>query len=252
VCPAAETVWVGRPCRAAAPPAKPRHTRYDVEKLFATLERADPRLALAATIGAELRLGQVLRTRRSDVLPSPDGRFRIGAVRVHGRGKKLGELVILTMEERHALQRALCSGYLADLEVAHQRGEIKDFNLFPGHYLRRVHDRKGRGVMRSRVENADAPVGKTALQKWWRTLEAAAGVEHQKGRGAYGLRRLQSDRAEDVEDDARVLNILGAWKRTSTREGYQQEERVELREKAARTRRKIRPSPRGTDTGRNR
>lgn len=42
-------------------------------------------------------------------------------------------------------------------------------------------------------------------------------------RNWYGVRRKQSDLAEDVETDARVLNRLGAWTHTATREHYQEQ-----------------------------
>lgn len=66
-------------------------------------------------------------------------------------------------------------------------------------------------------------------------------MEHLEWRNWYGVRRKQSDLAEDVEQDARVLNRLGAWKHTTTREHYQEEGRPEILERVAETRRKVRP-----------
>jgi len=77
-----------------------------------------------------------------------------------------------------------------------------------------------------------------------RTLQELADVKEVKGRNWYGLWRLQTDAAEDVEDDARVLNATGGWKHTETRERYQQEGRAEIDEKARDTRAKIRPKRR--------
>lgn len=121
-----------QPIRA---PAKPRYSVTELRKLWGALPKADPRLALAVELGAELRLGPVGRSRRSDVLHSPDGRFEVGMVRVHGRGRKHGELLMLSMEEPHALTRTMTRGYLADLERAYRAGEIRDYYLFPGRRL---------------------------------------------------------------------------------------------------------------------
>lgn len=223
-----------------APPKKPAYTDAEFEALWLNLHRADPRLELALEIGAELRLGQVrLRTRRSDIEPARG--FRVGAVRVHGSRKKHGELVILTLQQRHVLTRALTSGVLADLEAAYRAGEIPDYYLVPGGFLRTVTDHRGRTVRRAQVRWSNTPFGKTGMMKAWRKLERLAGVRWVKGRGWYGVRRVQADRAEDVQKDARVLNRMGGWKHTSTRERYQQERRTEISEQAARTREKIRP-----------
>ena len=54
----------------------------------------------------------------------------------------------------------------------------------------------------------------------WRELEKKAAVEYETNRAWYGIRRLQADRAEDVESDARVLNRMGDWNHTSARERY--------------------------------
>lgn len=222
-------------------PAKPRYSPDELVKLWAALPHADPRLALGMEIGAELRLGQVPRSKRSDVGPSPCGRWTIGSVLVHGRGKKFGELVILTGDQRRHLTRALTSGYLAELERAFRAGEIKDYSLMPGGRLRGFDDRRGEKVQCVPVERANTAIGLTGLRKQWQQLEELAGVEHVDGRAWYGVRRIQADRAEDVETDARVLNRLGAWKRTSTREGYQEQGRPEIGAKAAEARKRIRP-----------
>jgi hypothetical protein len=225
--------------------AAPAYTWPEMEKLWAALDH-DPRLGLALEIGAELRLGQVPRSRRTDVLHARG--FRIGAVRIHGkRKKKAPPPVILTMAQRHALTRAMTSGYLADLEAAYQRGEITDYYLIPGGRLLTVKDRHGRPVRRAQVKHADEQLELNA--KRWKALEKAAGVEHKKGRGWYGLRRLQADRAEDVEPDARALNAMGGWTHTQTRERYQQKRRTIIAEKAAVARSKIRPRAQARRSG---
>lgn len=218
------------------PPAEPATPRYTVEeqrRLFGALPKADPRL-LVLEIGAELRLGQVLRARRSDI--EPHGGFRIGAVRIHGRGKKFGERIVLTMQQRHALTRALIRGYLAELEELRRDFPHADYYLFPGGRLHRDGD-----VLRPHVQQGDAHWTRWGLRSAWKELEKLAGVEHVEGRSWYGVRRLQTDLAEDHTDDARVLNRLGGWKRTSTREHYQERGRTDIAEQAADLRAKIRP-----------
>lgn len=222
--------------KAAVPePAKPRYTREQSAKMWAAMPKADPRIHLAGEIGAELRLGQVPRSRRSDVLPH--GGHAIGAVVVHGKGKKHGAVVVLTDEQRAVLTHYLTDGYLRELEAAYQAGKIKDYYLLPQKPLRTVD-----GVLVARVENGAKPWGKTGMARAWRALEAIAGVEHVEHRLWYGMRRRAADDAEDVETDARVLNKLGAWKHTGTREGYQEQGRMDIAERAAAVRQRIRPA----------
>lgn len=233
--------WANITDKPAGRKQKLRHTAAEKGALWAHLYDAqiDPRLSLSVEIGAELRLGQVARTRRTDVRPYNG--FRFGAVEVHGRGKKLGELVVLTMAQRHALTRAITSGYLADLEAAHQAGEVEDYYLFPHGRLRTVVGPRGRRVRRAQVKNAGAHLERTHLRKLWHDLEDAAGVPNVKGRGWYGMRRRQSDDAEDVVKDERVLNRLGGWANSETRRRYQAEDRPELLDATRDARAAIRP-----------
>lgn len=61
------------------------------------------------------------------------------------------------------------------------------------------------------------------------------------GRGWYGVRRVASDQAEDVEHDERVLNsITGHPDSTTRRLVYQDRDRPEVLKKAAITRTKVR------------
>lgn len=221
-----------RPLKSAK---KPRYTVAENVKLWGAMPHADPRIATVAQIGAELRIGQVARSRRTDVHPHHG--FRIGAVEVHGRGKKRGAMVVLSMQERHALTRAMLRGHLAELERAFRAGEIEDYYLITGGRLRTID-----GVLRSPVERAGEAWGRTGLRKGWRKLEQIADVEHVDGRLWYGLRRLSADLAEDVESDARVLNAQGGWTHTATREGYQQQGRTDIAEKASVLRTKTRPN----------
>jgi hypothetical protein len=219
----------------------PRYTEAESVKLWAAIadQRVDPRLGLAFDIGAELRLGQVPRSRRSDVETDESG-FPI-SVRVHGSGKKLGELVVLTPEQAATLHYQLHAGYLREFEAEHQGGRLADYYLIPGGHLRYWRSSRKLDYPVAQLKNAHTPATESALGDWWRKLEQVAGVPHVEGRRWYGMRRLQSDLAEDVEVDARVLNRLGAWKHTSTRERYQERRRTKIQQQAADVRRKIRP-----------
>lgn len=90
----------------------------------------DPRTELAVELGAELRLGQVLRAMRSDFDPTSTALAPYGKLRVRGRGKKAGETVVLTAEQRAALDRSL-AGYLSELEAQYDPEHKKtDYCLF--------------------------------------------------------------------------------------------------------------------------
>lgn len=232
--------WTDITSKPLPDPLRPRYTADEMVRLWDALPSADPRLELAVQIGAELRLGQVVRSMRSDIFPVRG--HQIGGVQVHGRGKKRGERVVFTPEQRHVVTRALLWGVLAELETLYRDGKLKDYPLIPGGYLHGDTDHRGRPVLRADPKQSKKPWGASPMRKAWARLEKAAGVKPVPGRKWYGLRRLQSDRAEDVETDKRVLNIQGGWTRTETRERYQEQGRMDLREKAAQVRRKIRPA----------
>lgn len=224
----------------APEPEKPRYTDAESERLWRALPHADPRAALAMELGAELRLGQVARVRRSDILPSQG--WRIGRLRVAGRGKKKGVTIVLTMSQRHALTRALLTGFLAEAEAAFRAGEIEDFYLIASGKLHRATDWRGRTVKRASPKGASRPLERGALGARWAELENLAGVEHVEGRLWYGMRRLQADKADALEGvSARAKNRMGGWTKTSTREGYLEQANQQDAEEAARARKRIRP-----------
>jgi hypothetical protein len=230
--------WAARTLKPIAPSKKPRYSKVESALIWLALPNADPRVRLATEIGAELRLGQVVtRTRRSDI--SAHGEHVIGKVRIHGAGKKKGAEVVLTDAQRDALVEAMTTGYLSDLERAYQAEKIPDYMLIGGGYM---------ALGKAQVANAMRPMGKRALRTYWRRLEKLAGVAHIDGRGWYGMRRRAADDAEDVEDDARVLNIMGGWSDSQTRTKYQEQGRSEIAEKAAQVRDKIRPKKQPENT----
>jgi integrase len=216
------------------PPKKqhrPRFTKEEQIKLWRALPKADPRLRMIVMIGAELRLGQVARCRRSDIFERSGE--EIGGIEVIGRGKKFGEIVVFGKRMGPYIREALETGFLSELEAAYRAGTLEDFNLAQGGFIA-----KGK----AQVENAMMPVQSKALRDWWNDLEELAGVEHMDGRGWYGLRRLGADRAEDVTKDGRKLNKMGGWKNDSTRRRYQDEGRMDVYDEVADIREGIRPS----------
>jgi integrase len=213
--------------------ARPRHEVDEVAALFAALPQADPRLRLLVELAAELRAGQALRALRSDLALGKVGGFQLGRFTVHGAGKKHGEVVDLHPELRALVDDVLSSGYLAEAEAAFQRGEVEDYFLFPAGKL------KGGSVP---LERATAShMSYQAMRDLFEDLERIAGVEHQRGRSFYGLRRQATDLAPEFEQDARVLNSISGHADSATREQvYQDKENERVRARAAKTRRSMR------------
>lgn len=214
-------------------PARPRHSVEEVRQFFAGLPQGDPRLWLLVELAAELRAGQAVRGRRSDLNLAPVGGYGLGRFVVRGVGKKLGEVVDLHPELRALVDRVLTEGYLSDAEAAYQRGELADYFLFPAGRLR-----QGKAPA-ARVDRQ--PLGPTAIRNMFCEVERLAGVEHQPGRAFYGLRRQATDLAPEFAQDARVLNRLSGHAESSTRERVYQDQQNELvRARAAKARRKMR------------
>ena len=119
--------WAQRTGKPRTRPHRPRHTVAEYRRIFTALSdpRVNPRIRLAIELAAECRTGQVLRcTRRMLVLPeikpneyesTPLG--SLGQIEIPGAGKKHGEVVVLTPEQRRAVDDAL-AGYLANYEAA--------------------------------------------------------------------------------------------------------------------------------------
>jgi hypothetical protein len=195
-------------------PARPRHTPEEMALLFRYLVRAEPRLQLALELGAELRLGQILRLQRTDVDidragngPASDA---LGVITVRGRGKKHGETVVLTPEQRAALDGAW-NGVLRDFEQAFRARQIDTYPLFPGGKLR-----CGVAAIRASPKRWNA---RTALDAF-HALETISGVTSVPGRGWYGLRRTTTDLAPEFTTDDRVLDRVGGHGRETREEIY--------------------------------
>jgi hypothetical protein len=236
-------------------PANPRHTPEEFRQILAALTdpRVDPRIALAIELAAECRTGQVITSRRKSLASPPiapdaydaAASGTLGSIDIAGRGKKHGELVMFTPDQRRAVDRAF-AGYLMHYEAAFQRGEIDDYWLFPG--ARMGDDETGRWWPK-RVRADAKPLSRDGARQAFQQLETIAGVDHMPGRGWYGLRRIATDLAEPLTTDDRVKDLLGGWTESETRKQIYQERRTDaLRAQAADVRRQIRsgadvPSP---------
>jgi hypothetical protein len=240
--------WELRTGEQLRKPHRPRHTEEEFRQIFAAISdsRVDPRIRLAIEIAAECRTGQVLRcTRRMLTLTEVESSTyetqaagSLGQVVIPGAGKKHGETVVLTPEQRRTVDDAL-AGYLSKYEAAWTAGDIEDYYLFPGSKMRAL-DATGRRWIR-RVRQGAKPMSRDGARVAFKELEAIAKVEHMKGRGWYGLRRQAADMAETATTDDRVKDRLGGWQDSETRKSiYQDRETDALRAEAANVRRELR------------
>jgi hypothetical protein len=202
--------WTETTDKPPKEPKQPRYSRAEEKRMWAARPKVDPRLGMLIELGAELRIGQVRRGRRSDIFAH--GGHAIGGVVIHGRGKKRGETFFFTDRQRAYVEAAMRDGYLSDLEDAYQAGTIEDYYLAPGEFLARG---------KAQLKNANALISKKGLTKWWLSLEQAAVVEHVKGRLWYGERRR---RLQDIEKDKdaspTAKNRTSGHSHTQTREIY--------------------------------
>ncbi len=212
---------------------QPRYSLEELGRLHLALPRADPRLGFAVGLAGEARLGPVVgRCKRSDMnIAEGAGALGLGQLRVRGAGTKPGVVIDFDSEQRAHVDQVLGSGHLSELEALYQRGAVSDYWLFPGGRLV-----KGKARTDARVSMNDR-----TLNDLWRDLEDLAGVPHVQGRGLYGMRRIATDIAEDVETDERALRALFGHTPLDTRgRVYQKKERVATAKKATAARRRIR------------
>lgn len=186
-----------------AGPHRPRYTLDELRRILREARQVDPRFALMTHLGIGLRLGQVARVRRRHV------DLEARSLRVPGRGHKGGAIVALLDEDLAAITDAM-AGYLAPLEALYTAGAIGDYPLFPSGQLR-----GGRRDPRTAVCRPDqataAPVGGSAIRKWWAAAEQGAGVAHLPGRGTYGAKRRSVDKAKDLQISRDELASFGGW-----------------------------------------
>ena len=221
--------WVGISKAPGVPtPKRPRHTLTEMRAIMAKARDVDPRFEVLIALGAEQRLGQVVRAWRS-ALDLEKGLFRIPS-----RGKKTGAVIELTNGQRAVITHALTAGYLRHLE----RLQL-DYPLFPGTQLAQS---RTAGDPLAVNRHLTAPtVTRMQLRRWFLDAEALARVPHLRGRGAYGLRRVAVDAAvaEKISPDG--LQAHGGWTNSKTpNEIYRETERMEARTEAKDVRAKIR------------
>jgi integrase len=159
-------------------PKRLRYSGAEFRALLATAGRVDPRWDLLLTLGAEYRLGQVVRVRRSEVDRAK------ALVVIRGKGKKRGVTIALTRVQRETLEHALTVGHLAGLEAAYEAQEIVDYPLFPGRKLPVVDG----GPVTNAKHATRAPLGARQLRAWLAETEQATRVDgkpiaHVEGRG---------------------------------------------------------------------
>jgi integrase len=222
-------------------PIRPRHSEHELCLLFKHVHHADvdPRFALAFDLGGEQRLGQVLRARRRDLeLPlrvadrtGDDLVGHVGQIRIRGVGKKTTQVIVLSSEQRDAVEAAF-AGYLADYEAHWRAGDVDDYLLFPSGRFKHG---------KAKVQADPTHLTRDAALGMFHDLERIAGVTAMKGRGWYGVRRRATDLAEDQETDERVLNSITGHRNSDTRRlVYQESERPEVLARAAITRSRVR------------
>jgi len=160
--------WLQETKEASLPePDRPRHSLAEMRAIMAAASAVDPRFELAMVLGAELRLGQVIRCRR------PHLSLEHATLTVPGKGHKKGAVAHLTAGQMRVVQRVLTEGYLADLERA-----LPDYPLFPAGQLTGGRSGKGRAHV---VRHGTAPaLSRATLDGWFHEAERlAAGISRE-------------------------------------------------------------------------
>lgn len=206
---------------------RPRYTLEEMRALLVASRTCDPRFTLLLALGAELRLGQVVRARRRDL------DVAAGTFTVRGRGKKRGTLVKLTTGQRQAVVDAL-AGYLSMLE---ETGE--DYPLFPAGQM--TGGRKGTPMAHPDRHLTAPAIGRRWVLDELRECERKAGVPYLEGRGSYGIRRIAVDEALEEGISESALQAHGGWTDPQTpRMIYRNHERSLGADEAARIRARVR------------
>lgn len=249
------TYWRGITKAARDPvPSRPRHTIEELRKLLDWCGFVDPRLGLMLALGAEYRLGQIVRAMRSDltiqVVQNGDGSATHKCtLLVHGQGKKGGETIDLTEGQMRSVFTAL-GGYLDACEERWLAERI-DYPLFPSGRLVRREQLPGHRMTRDTQRLGRRRRGRVFLTKTWilrnfHLAELAAGIDKIEGRGAYGLRRVNVDAANLEGISLQGLKATGGWSSTKMpNEIYAEQENKRGREEA----RTVRAKTRGEQSG---
>jgi integrase len=213
--------------RAVPDPKRPRHTLDEMRRILAVADQVDPRFALVMALGAELRIGQVLRCRRTDL------DLEHATVTVMGRGHKGGAVVKLTAGQLRVATHALAEGYLRELER-----HCPDYPLFPAGQL--PGGRKMEDPVATVARHATAPaLSRSVIDGWFHEAERVAEVPTVAGRAAYGLRRAAVDAVKAAHISREGLQAHGGWADTQMPDriyadqqmGYAQDEARDARAK---------------------
>jgi hypothetical protein len=219
-------------------PARPRHTLEEMRKLLeaALSDDTDPRFRLLFVLGAEYRLGQVVRSWRSDL------DVDAGTFTVHGAGKKKGETIDLTPSSCSHRDRG-ARGRAQALEDRRVAGELADYPLFPAGHVRTA---KAGGWELGKLDEPLRSASREWVHKQFRLVEDRAAVKHVDFRGAYGIRRVALDAALDKaiageQISERGLMASGGWSDPKVPHTiYAEAENRAGREEAKRVRARIR------------
>lgn len=192
-------------------PHRPRHSLDELRTLIEAAWAVDPRIGLLVALGAEYRLGQIVRARRSDL------DLVARTLVVHGQGKKGGETIDLTDGQMRAVFTAL-GGYLDDCEERYLAERV-DYPLFPSGRLVRRAQLPGHRATADVVRVGRPRRQRIYLTRQWITrnfhlAEDWAGIERVAGRAAYGLRRQNVDAVNAVGISRHGLKASGGWSST--------------------------------------
>lgn len=191
--------WIELTGERALPEVKrPRHTLEEMRKIIAKAGEVDPRFELAMALGAEQRLGQVLRCRRTDVS------LEHATLTVRGKGHKRGVVVKLTGGQLRLLKHHLETGYLRELER-----HMPDYPLFPAGQM--PGGRSGKAVATVARHGNAKQIDRSVLDGWFHAAEDLAGVVKVKGRAAYGVRRAAVDAVKALKISREGLKEHGGW-----------------------------------------
>lgn len=219
--------------RTLPTPSRPRHSLEEMRRIMAAAGKVDPRLELALALGAELRLGQVIRGRR------PDIDLEHATFTVYGRGHKQGEVVKLTGGQMRVIMHHLEHGYLRELEK-----QAPDYALFPAGSLigaRPKDPEKADPHATVRKHLNASSITRASLDGWFHDAERLAEVPVIKGRAAYGLRRQSVDAAKAAGIGRDAMQHLGGWADNQMPDRiYADQEATAAREEARDVRAKIR------------
>ncbi len=210
-------------------PTRPRYTLEEMRKILAAAPLVDPRFALLVALGAELRLGQVRRARRSDI----DTEQRTFTAR--GAGKKKGTIVELTRGQWAAWEAAVGpGGYLEELER-----QLPDYYLFPQGKL--PGRKKGHPLADPARHGRGSYIEARTVGIWWEDAELKAKVSHVRGRLAYGVRRVAVDAVAELGISDPALMAHGGWTDPDVpRTVYAERNAKHARAEAARLRAQVR------------